>query len=113
MVANSGHTLPTRKAGTCFVVYSIGGEHCDACVTPRTDPTKRPAPHAGPGLGPAGVRPLVRRRGESGRGYDSNSASVGSAFPCFGLPPLRASVSAAALWIPKALRSCSGMCSPR
>ena len=103
----------TRKVGTCFVVYSIGGEHCDACVTPRTDPTKRACPtrrsRPGPGGRPAS-RPATRR---SGRGYDSNSASVGSAFPCFGLPPLRASVSAAALWIPKALRSCSGMCSPR
>ena len=67
MVANSGHTgilTATRKAGTCFVVYSIGGEHCDACVTPRTDRTKRAClPHRPPGRV---YYPLSRGRPRSG-----------------------------------------------
>ena len=66
MVANSGHTLPTRKAGTCFVVYSIGGEHCDACVTPRTDRTKRACPTPRPAGRVYFYYPVSRGRPRSG-----------------------------------------------
>ena len=66
MVANSGHPGATRKAGTCFVVYSIGGEHCDACVTPRTDRTKRACPTPRPAGRVYFYYPLSRGRPRSG-----------------------------------------------